>query len=172
MFLTLFAEDFLSWCFICIFGCFLSFLVFFGKETGIANAFYSSVYTEFVILQYWWKPQSKMLILLFLLLFLFFFFFDTQCNQQVFFFLLFQFLMPVYNVKLFLQHVTVIIFKYFFSSLKITKQNSRRGDLYFCTFCTLTFLFFCQQYFMMVIIIMMMMVMIDVYLYTNKYIFK
>lgn len=46
--------------------------VFFGKEMGIENAFYSSVYTEFVILQYWWKPQSKMLILLFLLLFLFF----------------------------------------------------------------------------------------------------
>lgn len=78
---------------------------------GIENAFYSSVYTEFVILQYWWKPQSKMLILLFLLLFLFFF--DTVQSAGVFF-LLFQFLMPVYNVKLFLQRVTVIIFKYFF----------------------------------------------------------
>lgn len=60
-----------------------------------------------------------MLILLFLLLF-----FDAQCNQQGFFlFLLFQFLVPVYNMKLFLQRVAVTIFKYFFSSLKITKQN-------------------------------------------------
>lgn len=99
---------------------------FFRKEMGIANAFYSSVYTEFVILQYWWKPQSKMLILLFLLLFLFFFFFLTLgAISRVVFFLLFQFLMPVYNVKLFLQRVTVIIFKYFFSSLKITKQNRK-----------------------------------------------
>lgn len=111
-------------------------------------------------------------VIIFVIVSFFFFSFLILSAITRFFFPLFQFLMPVYNVKLFLQHVTVIIFKYFFSSLKITKQNSRRGDLYFCTFCTLTFLFFCQQYFMMVIIIMMMMMMIDVYLYTNKYIFK
>jgi len=103
MFLTLFAEDFLWWCFIFIFGCF-SRVFFFCKEMGIANAFYSSVYTEFVILHYWWKTQSKMLILLFLLLFLFFFL-TLGVISRGFFFLLFQFLMPVYNVKLFLQRV-------------------------------------------------------------------
>lgn len=93
---------------------------------GIANAFYSSVYIEFVILQYLWKPQSKMLILLVLLFLFFFLLFSVQsAGFGGFFSFFFVFLMPVYNVKLFLQPVSVIILKYFFSSLKITKQNRK-----------------------------------------------
>lgn len=46
--------------------------------------------------------------------FFFFFFLTLSAICRAFFLLLFQFLMPVYNVKLFLQRVTVSIFKYFF----------------------------------------------------------
>lgn len=103
----------------CVFFFFKGF--FFVKRWELQIHF-TAVFTQFLILQYWWKPQSKMLILLFLL---FFFFLTLSTINRVFFFLLFQFLIPVYNVKLFLQLVIVIIFKYFFSSLKITKQDRK-----------------------------------------------
>lgn len=123
MFLTLFAEDFLWWYFIFIFVVFIFKGFFFRKEMGIANTFYSSVYTVSNLAILVEATEQDVNFIIFVILF---FFFDTQYNQQgFFFFLLFQFLIPVYNVKLFLQLVIVIIFKYFFSSLKITKQDRK-----------------------------------------------
>lgn len=100
MFLTLFfssfffsSEDFL-WCFIFIFGCFFRVFFFFLVEMGFANAFYSSVYKEFVVLQCWWKPQSKMLILLVFFVtvsFFFFFFWHSVQSAGLFFFFFFSF---------------------------------------------------------------------------------
>lgn len=42
---------------------------------------------------------------------------------------LLQFLMPVYNVKLFLQHVAVIIFKYFFFLSKDNKAKQKAKEM-------------------------------------------
>lgn len=63
------------------------------------------------------------------------FFLTHSAISRVFFFLLFLFLMPVYNVKLFLQLVTVIIFKYFFFLLKDkAKQKAKDMILTFAYF--------------------------------------
>lgn len=72
-----------------------------------------------------------MLILLFLLLFLFFsfLFFLTVLPTGFFVFSLLQFLMPVYNVKLFLQHVAVTVFKYFFFLPKDNKAKQKAKEV-------------------------------------------
>lgn len=75
-------------------GVFSGYFFFFLVEMGFANAFYSSVYKEFVVLQCWWKPQSKMLILLFFcycFFFLFFFFWHSVQSAGLFFFFFFSF---------------------------------------------------------------------------------
>lgn len=122
MFLTLFAEDFLWWYFIFIFVFFFLRAFFFRKEMGIANTFYSSVYTVSNLAILVEATEQDVNFIIFVILF---FFLTLSTINRVFFFLLFQFLIPVYNVKLFLQLVIVIIFKYFFSSLKITKQDRK-----------------------------------------------
>lgn len=105
--------------------------------------------------------------------FFFFSFFFWQYYQQGFlFFLFFSFwcLFIMWNFSCSMLQLPFL--NTFFSSLKITKQNRKpkRWSL-LLHILHLHFLFFCQQCFMMVIVIMMMM-MIDIYIYTNKYIFK